>query len=56
LLWLTLGEHAAGPIAMPQYPNLDEPVAAKRKSRFTGELKIEYLWMSLAPRVAQSLF
>ena len=27
----------------------DEPVAAKRKSRFTGELKIEYMWMSFCP-------
>ena len=25
LLWLTLGEQAAGPIAMSQYPNPDEP-------------------------------
>jgi len=32
LLWLTLGELAAGPITMPQYPNPDEP-----------GLKIEYL-------------
>jgi hypothetical protein len=30
--------------------NPDEPVGAKRKSRFIGELKIEYLWMSLAQR------
>ena len=32
---------------MPQgikEPNLDKPVAAKRKSRFIGELKIEDLW------------
>ena len=28
-------------IAMPQYPNPDEPVGAKRKSRFIRELKIE---------------
>jgi hypothetical protein len=35
-------------------PNPDEPVGAKRKSRLIGELKIEYLWMSLAPRVAPS--
>ena len=40
LLWLTLGEQAAGPIAMPQYPNPDESVVTKRKSRFIGELKI----------------
>jgi hypothetical protein len=29
-------------------PNPDKPVAAKRKSRFTGEMKIEDLWMSLS--------
>ena len=51
LLWLTLGEQAAGPIAMPQYPNPDESVVAKRKSRFIGELKIaDWIFVDVALR------